>query len=98
MVVASIRLPRRVAVIFEPFLLRQSDRLRLIAVGLAVFGVILWLVDRSGLMNDQLANSLTHSFTMGIKCARFSRCQSFWDHDHHCTNLAMGDRMLRSLF
>lgn len=56
-----------VAVIFEPFLLRQSDRLGLIAVGLAVFGVILWLVDRSG--RDERSTSelsLAHSFAMGI--------------------------------
>ena len=56
-----------VAVIFESFLLRQSDRIGLIAVGLAFFGVILWLVDRSS--RDERSTSelsLSHSLAMGI--------------------------------
>ena len=56
-----------VAVLFEPFLLRQSDRIGLIAVGLAFFGVILWLVDRSS-SNERSTNelSLSHSIAMGV--------------------------------
>ena len=56
-----------VAVTFEGFLLRQSSRIELIAVGLALFGVILWLVDRSS--SDERSTrelSLFHSITMGI--------------------------------
>ena len=49
-----------------PFLLRQSDRLGLIAVRLAV--CYLWLSTDLAVMNDQLANfPLAHSFAMGIE-------------------------------
>ena len=56
-----------VAVVFEAFLLRQSDRIGLIAVGLAVFGVLLWMVDRHA--RDERSStvlSAAHSLVMGV--------------------------------
>jgi len=58
-----------VAASFESFFLGQSNRIGLIACGLAVFGVLLWAVDR-GVRNKTIVKDLTMSRAALLGCGQ----------------------------
>ena len=58
-----------VAALFESFFLTQSNRIGLIAIGLATFGLLLWMVDRRT-RNDSSTSDLSLSRAAMLGCGQ----------------------------